>query len=291
MSDELLNRRRNMNIIVCVKRVPLTQEVDLEIDETGKKIKEDALAYVINDWDNYAIEAAVQLQENLGGAVIAVTLGSEDDEEVLRRALAMGADRAVRIDPGDLAPDGYLTAKILAKTISEMVFDLVLTGVQSDDHNTGMVGTMLAEQLGLAHAAVTNGIEPEDGSAKVRVELEGGIDEVSRIQLPALLTIQTGINEPRYVSIMGIRKAKKKELKVMSLEDLGFTGDDLIPRTRIEEVFLPPETEGAEMIEGNPAEMAEAIIRIMGEKGVTVLNGRYICDSRTPKREDSGHYL
>lgn len=259
-----------MNIIVCVKRVPLTQEVDLEIDDTGKKIKEDALVYVINDWDNYAIEAAVQLQETLGGAVTAVTLGSEDDEEVLRRALAMGADRAVRVDPGGLAPDGYLTAKILAKTISDLPFDLVLTGVQSDDHNTGMVGTMLAEQLGLAHAAVTNGIEPEDGSAKVRVELEGGIDEVSRIQLPALLTIQTGINEPRYVSIMGIRKAKKKELKVMSLEDLGFTGDDLIPRTRIEEVFLPPETEGAEMIEGNPAEMAEAIIRIMGEKGVTV---------------------
>jgi electron transfer flavoprotein beta subunit len=122
----------------------------------------------------------------------------------------------------------------------------------------------------LAHAAVCNGIEPEEGTVKVRVELEGGIDEVSRLQLPALLTIQTGINEPRYVSIMGIRKAKKKELKVMSLEDLGFAAEDLTPQTLIEAVFLPPETEGAEMIEGNPAEMAEAVIRIMGEKGVTV---------------------
>ncbi len=259
-----------MNIIVCIKRVPLTQEVDLEIDDTGKKIKEDALAYVINDWDNYAIEAAVQLQEALGGDVTAVTIGSEDDEEVLRRALAMGADRAIRIDPGNLAPDGYLNARILAKPISELDYDLILTGVQSEDQNTGMVGIMLAEQLGLAHAAITNGLEPEEGTAKVRVELEGGIDEVSRIQLPALLTIQTGINEPRYVSIMGIRKAKKKELKVMSLEDLGFTAEDLTPQTRIEEVFLPPETEGAEMIEGNPAEMAETIMRIMGEKGVTV---------------------
>jgi electron transfer flavoprotein beta subunit len=259
-----------MNIIVCIKRVPLTQEVDLEIDGTGKKIKEDALAYVINDWDNYAIEAAVQLQEALGGDVTAVTIGSEDDEEVLRRALAMGADRAVRIDPGGLDLDGYLNAKVLAKTIVDLEYDLIFTRVQSEDHNTGMVGIMLAEQLGLAHAAVTNGIEAEDGSVKVRVELEGGIDEVSRVQLPALLTIQTGINEPRYVSIMGIRKAKKKELKVMSLEDLGFAPDDLTPQTRIEEVFLPPETEGAEMIEGNPAEMADSIIRIMGEKGVTV---------------------
>ncbi len=259
-----------MNIIVCVKRVPLTQEVDLEVDDSGKKIKEDALAYVINDWDNYAIEAAVQLQENQGGEVTAVTIGNEDDEEVLRRALAMGADRAVRIDPGDLDLDGYLNARILAKTIGDLEYDLIFARVQSEDHNTGMVGIMLAEQLGLVHAAVTNGIEPEDGTVKVRVELEGGIDEVSRVQLPALLTIQTGINEPRYVSIMGIRKAKKKELKVMSLEDLGFAPDDLTPQTRIEEVFLPPETDGAEMIEGNPAEMAETIIRIMGEKGVTV---------------------
>ena len=259
-----------MNIIVCVKRVPLTQEVDLEIDDTGKKIKEEALAYVINDWDNYAIETAVQLQENLGGEVTAVNIGHEDDEEVLRRALAMGADRAIRIDPGDLTPDGSLTAEILGKTISDLEYDLVLTGVQSDDRNSGMVGIMLAERLGLAHAAVANGFEPENGTAKVRVELEGGIDEVSSIQLPALLTIQTGINEPRYVSIMGIRKAKKKELKVMSLADLGFNPDDLTPRTRIEEVFLPPETEGAEMIEGDSAKMAEMIIRIMGEKGVSI---------------------
>ncbi|MCG6880995.1 MAG: electron transfer flavoprotein subunit beta/FixA family protein [Deltaproteobacteria bacterium] len=259
-----------MNIIVCVKRVPLTQEVDLEIDGSGKKIKEDALAYVINDWDNYAIEAAVQLQENLGGEVTAVTIGVEDDEEVLRRALAMGADRAVRIDPGELVTDGYLDATILAKTISGLEYDLILTGVQSEDRNTGMVGIMLAEQLGLAHAAVTNGVAPEENAATVHVELEGGIDEVSRIQLPALLTIQTGINEPRYVSIMGIRKAKKKELKVMTLDDLGFGAEALIPQTQIEEVFLPPETEGAEMIEGDAATVAETLIRIMGEKGVAV---------------------
>jgi len=182
----------------------------------------------------------------------------------------MGADRAVRIDPGELVTDGYLDAAILAKTISGLDYDLILTGVQSEDRNTGMVGIMLAEQLGIAHAAVTNGIAPEENAATVHVELEGGIDEISRIQLPALLSIQTGINEPRYVSIMGIRKAKKKELKMMTLDDLGFGAEALIPQTQIEEVFLPPETEGAEMIEGDAATVAETLIRIMGEKGVTV---------------------
>ncbi len=259
-----------MHSIVCIKRVPLTQEVDLEIREDGKGIQTDALAFVINDWDNYAIETAVQLQESLGGEVTAVTIGNEDDEEVLRRALAMGADRAIRIDPGDRELDGYLTSRILAEVIRPLDYDLILTGVQSDDDNTGMVGIMLGEHLGLAHAAVTNGIEAEEASATVRVELEGGIDEVSTVQFPALLTIQTGINEPRYVSIMGIRKAKKKELKVLSLEDLNLSPEDLTPRTVIEELFLPPETEGAEMIEGDPSTIADAVLRIMGEKGVSI---------------------
>jgi electron transfer flavoprotein beta subunit len=133
-----------------------------------------------------------------------------------------------------------------------------------------MVGIMLAEHLGLSHAAVVTGVEPEGEEATIKVELEGGMDEVSKIRLPALLSIQTGINEPRYVSIMGIRKAGKKELKVLTVDDLNLTEDDLTPRTVVEEVFLPPETEGAEMIEGDASAVAEEIIRILTEKGVTV---------------------
>jgi len=259
-----------MNIIVCIKRVPMTQEVDLEIDDTGRGIKTDALAYVINDWDNYCIEEAVRLQETLGGSVTAITIGGEDDEEVLRRALAMGADRAVRIDPGTRELDGFVISKILAKAIQGMSHDLVLTGVQADDDNAGAVGILLAEHLGLGHAAVVTGVEVADGKATVRVELEGGMDEVSTIRLPSLLTIQTGINEPRYVSIMGIRKAGKKELTVIPVTDLGLSDDELTPMTRIEEVFLPPETEGAEMIEGDAASVALEIIRIIKEKGVNL---------------------
>ena len=257
-----------MEIIVCVKRVPLTQEVDLEINLQKTDVKKDMLAYSINEWDNYAIEEAVVLKEKHGGNVTAVTVGTEEDEEVLRRCLAMGADKAIRVETGDLVLDGFGVAKILAKLIQGMPHDLVLTGVQADDLNEGAVGTMVAEMLNLAHAAVVTDVAPEGDEATVRVELEGGVEELSRVKLPALLSIQTGINEPRYVSIMGIRKAAKKELNVVSIEDLGLSKEDLAPWTTVEELFLPPETEGAQFLEGDPATVAEEILRILKEKGV-----------------------
>lgn len=260
-----------MNIIVCVKRVPLTQEVSLRIDEPKKDVRKEDLAYLINEWDNYAIEEAVLLREGLGGGTVtAINIGSEDDEEVLRRALAMGADKSVRVDPGDRVLDGFVISKVLSQVIKDMDYDLVLTGVQADDDNNGMVGIMLAEHLGLPHATVVTGIEPQGNEAIIKVELEGGMDEISKIRLPALLSVQTGINEPRYVSVMGIRKARKKELKVIKIEELHLSEEDLSPRTIIEEVFLPPETEGAEIIEGDPSTVAEKIIRILLEKGVNV---------------------
>jgi electron transfer flavoprotein beta subunit len=193
-----------------MKRVPMTQEADLVIDRGAKDIKRDALPFVVNEWDNYAVEEAIQLKERLGGEVTAVTVGKEDDEEVLRRALAMGADRAIRIDPGTWVLDHFGISRVLSRVIQDMPHDLVLTGVQADDDNCGMVGILLAEHLNLPHAAVVTKIEPRDTEALIRVELEGGMDEVSRIPLPCLLSIQTGINEPRYVSIMGIRKAGRK---------------------------------------------------------------------------------
>jgi len=259
-----------MKIAVCVKRVPLTQEVDLEIDAGGKDVRKGMLAYVINEWDNYAIEEAVLLKENFEGDVTAVTIGGEDDEEVLRRCLAMGADRAIRVDPGTLELDALALSRILSEVIKGLHCDLILTGVQADDMNEGSVGIMLAEHLGLAHAAVVTGVEPEATGATVRVELEGGMDEVTKVSFPAVLSIQTGINEPRYVSIMGVRKAAKKELKVVKVEDLGLTDADLSMKTMVEEIFLPPETEGAQILEGDPGTVADEILRIIKEKGVDV---------------------
>jgi electron transfer flavoprotein beta subunit len=259
-----------MDIIVCVKNVPFTREADLVLDASRHDVRKDMLAYVINEWDNYAIEEAIRIKEQTGSNVAAVTLGKEEDEEVLRRCLAMGADQAVCIEPGALKPDAFMTAGILAVVIKSMPHDLILTGVQSDDLNHAIVGIMLAERLGLAHAAVVNSLKPEDGKAQISIELEGGQEEVVRIFMPALLTIQTGINEPRYVSIMGIRKAAKKEIRVIQAEDLGIPAVDLQPDLTIAEMFLPPETEWAEMLQGDTSSVSDQIIRIIREKGVSL---------------------
>ena len=257
-----------MDMVVCVKRVPFTQEVDLEIGAEKKEVDRESLAYVINDWDHYAIEEAIRLKEQGEGTVTAITIGREEDEEVLRRCLAMGADQARRIDPGEGTLDGQGVARILARGLADIPFDLILCGVQAEDDNQGMVGIMLAEHLGLAHAAVVTGIEPREGELIVQCELEGGMDERSKIKLPALLTVQTGINEPRYVSIMKIKKAAKKLLEVIRLADLNFCPDDLAPQVLVEELFLPPETGGSEMITGDPMQAAEKILQLLKEKGV-----------------------
>jgi len=258
-----------MDIVVCVKRVPLTEEVDLVVDEHKKGIKKDQLAFVLNDWDNYAIEEAILLKEKHGGTVTAITVGDEDDEEVLRRCLAMGADRAIRIEAGDMSRfDSLGISKMLSRVVKDLPFDLVFTGVLADDDYGGMVGMMMAEQLGLNHACMVTAIEIEDGKARTTSELEGGLGEVSLVELPALLAIQTGINEPRYVSILGIRKAAKKELKVMDLSELGISDEELTPRAIIEEVYLPPETEGAQILAGDPDKIASDFVEILTKKGV-----------------------
>jgi electron transfer flavoprotein beta subunit len=258
-----------MDIVVCVKRVPLTEEVDLVVDQQKKGVKKDQLAFVLNDWDNYAIEEAILLKEKHSGTVIAVTVGNEDDEEVLRRCLAMGADSAIRVEAGDMSRfDSFGIAKILSKVVTDLPHDLVFAGVLADDDNSGMVGMLMAEELNLNHSCMVTAIELKDGTVQTTSELEGGLGEVSLVDLPALLTIQTGINEPRYVSILGIRKAAKKELKVMDLAELGIPDDELAPRTIIEEVYLPPETEGAQILSGDPDQIAADFIEILTKKGV-----------------------
>ncbi len=258
-----------MDIIVCVKNVPDVEEADLKISDKGTDIDKEDLVFNINDWDNYAIEEAVLLKEKQGGTVTAVTVGNEDDEDVLRRCLAIGADRAIRIEVGDISRfDSFGISKIISHVIKDLPFDLIFTGVLAEDDYHGMVGMMMAEELNINHANMVTAIEIEDGKARTTSELEGGLSEVSLIELPALLTIQTGINEPRYVSILGIRKAAKKELKIMDLADLGISDGEISPRTIIEEAFLPPETEGAEILTGDADKIASDIIEILKKKGV-----------------------
>lgn len=261
-----------MEIIVCVKRVPETAEADIVIDKTGKDIEKGGLVFDINEWDNYAVEEAVLLKEKYGGSVTVMSLGPEEANETLRRALAMGADEAIRLtDPAFSGSDGYAIARVLSQVIKPLTYDLILTGVQAEDDGYGQVGPTLAEILGISHAAVVNGIEEIEGRrARIRRELEGGLEEVLDIELPAVMTIQSGINEPRYVSIMGIRKVAKKEIKALGVGDLAMKTDEIGEagsRTLIERVFLPPVGEGAQMIEGTMDQIAERVVTIVKEKG------------------------
>ena len=260
-----------MNIIVCIKRVPETREADVSIDRSGRDIDKSGLVFDLNEWDRYATEEAILLKEKHGGNVSVVSMGGEESNESLRKSLAMGADDAVRLtDPLFHESDGFTTAKILAEAIRKIPFDLILTGAQSEDDGYGQVGVALAELLGIPHAALVTRIETENRKIRAHRELEGGLEEVFEIDLPALLTIQTGINEPRYVSIMGIRKVAKKEIKTLGASDLnleagevGLPGSDI----RLEKLFFPSVGEGAKILEGKPEELALKLFDVLKEKG------------------------
>jgi electron transfer flavoprotein beta subunit len=261
-----------MDVIVCIKRVPEVAEVDLQVDPIGKGIKERDLVFSLNDWDNYAVEEAVRIKEKHGGKVTAITVGPEESEDVLRRALALGADEAVRVtDPATEGSDAYVIAKVLAAVIKDIPYDVILTGVQANDDGYAQVGATLAELLGVPHATLVTAMEINEKRAKVHRELEGGMEEVLECALPALFTIQSGINEPRYVSIMGIRKVAQKEIKVLDLTTVGLSPQDVGAggsMSLIERIFPPPMGEGAEILTGGPDAVAAKVADIFVKGGV-----------------------
>jgi len=177
-----------------------------------------------------------------------ITIGPEESKEVLTRCLAMGADRALRIE-GPASQDGHLIAKILSQVIKNQSFDLILTGVQAEDDNYGQVGVSLAQMLGLPHAAIVTHIEMTGDKVKVKRELEGGIDEVIELKLPAVLSIQTGINEPKYVSLAALLEAEDKETKDLGLEEVGITAGESVD-TKIDQVCFPTRWENGRNIKG-----------------------------------------
>jgi electron transfer flavoprotein beta subunit len=261
-----------MDIIVCVKHVPETAEADIKIASTGKTIEKTGLVFDINEWDDYAVEEAVRIKESFGGTVTVITVGSEDADSTLRKCLARGADKAIRLtDPKFEGSDGYVIAKILHKAIKDLPFDLIFTGAQAGDDGYAMVGPILAEFLGIPHATMVKKIELKNGIARVNRELEGGLEEIVEVKLPAVLTIQTGINEPRYVSIMGIRKAMKKEIKVLGLAELGLNENEVGEAgswIKIEKMYVPPVEKQAEFLKGTPEEIASKIAEILKARGL-----------------------
>ena len=261
-----------MKILVTVKEVA---EVEDEFQISGLDVDESYLEYDLNEWDDYAVEEAVQTsEENDDVEVVTVTIGPERAEETVRMALAKGADRAVRVWDDALEGAEYLSveakAELLAAVAEEEEPDLVFSGVQAADDSNGATGVALANKLDMEWAAVVNtlDLDIEGEVAHVHRELEGGVEELTDVQTPAVLTIQSGINEPRYASLRGIRQAQQKPLDVHGLGDLGLdesTLDADIERTSMYE----PESEGdATLWEGSAEETAGELADFLREKGV-----------------------
>jgi electron transfer flavoprotein beta subunit len=261
-----------VKIVVAVKQVAqLDDEFELRADGSG--VDADFLDYELNEWDSFSVEEALSILEGVDGdgEVVVVSVGDEESEEGIRTCLAMGADRGVRVwDPSLEGADALAVARVLAAAAEREHPDLVLCGVQSSDAVYGATGIAMAAHLGWPHVAVVTDLEydPSAPSATVDRELEGGLKQRVRVRCPALITVQTGINEPRYANLRAIKQAKEKPLDELGLADLELDADAVSQAAgaRMRQMTTPERGEGAEMLEGTPAEVAQRIAGIIEEK-------------------------
>ena len=260
-----------MEILICARRVPDTSENEIELNSSGNDIERDDLVYSVNEPDNYAVEEALQIVAKEGGHVTVVTVGSDEDEEVLRREMAMGANQGVLLaDETFSGSDGKGIATILKAYVEKNHYDLILTGVQAED-GAAQVGGMLAALLDYPYASLVNSIQVVDAKKlKVGREIEGGSKEVNEINLPCVLSIQTGINEPRYVGMRGIRQVASVEIPTLGTAELevdaGTVGEAAAKVKRVD-YFVPKMGKGAEILQGKREEIIEKLIELMKAKG------------------------
>ena len=259
-----------MEILVCIRRVPDTSENEIELNAQGNDIERDELVYSVNEPDNYAVEEALQIRDRVGGSVTVVTVGNEEDDEILRRELAMGANQAVLLsDEGFDGSDGRGIATILKNFVQQGHYDLILTGVQADD-GAAQVGGMLAAMLDYPFASLVNSITVEDGMLKVSREIEGGNREINEIELPCVLSIQTGINEPRYVGMRGIRQVASVPIPRIGAPDLGVEKSAVgqtAAKIRRVDYFVPVQGKGAEILHGSREENADRVLELVAANG------------------------
>jgi electron transfer flavoprotein beta subunit len=263
-------REVNVEILVCAQRVPDTSENEIQINSAGNDIERDELVYSINEPDNYAVEEALQIIARVGGNVTVVTVGSEDDEEILRREMAMGANHGVLITDDVFAgSDGRGVATLLKAFVRKGNYDLILTGVQAED-GAAQVGGMLAAMLDYPFASLVNSIEVFDGKLKISREIAGGEKEISEIDLPCILSIQTGINEPRYVGMKGIRAVASLPVPNFGAADLGVDPTAVGQagaKVRRVDYFVPAVGKTAEMLAGTREENVERVFELVAAKG------------------------
>jgi electron transfer flavoprotein beta subunit len=244
-----------VNIIVCIKQVPAK---DAPLSIAGNWIRESDIGFEMNEPDSYALEEALRLKEKHGGEVIALSMGPERVKQTIKEALAKGADRGIHIADDKFAQlDPLGSAKSIAAAIQQQKHDLVLTGLQSDDHGFGQTGVLLAGVLDVPHATIIMAIEVDGQKLKLKRELEAGWFQHIECPLPAVLTIQSGINKVRYATLKGIMAAKKKEITTIARESLGVSVE---PTQRVEKIYVPTKTKKTEFLTGTPKEVASKLV-------------------------------
>jgi len=246
-----------LKILVCIKQVP-QKDAPLKLNQDGTWIRED-VSYEVNEPDAYALEEALRQKEKHGGEVAVITSGPARAQQVLREALAKGADRAIHLeDAAFVALDAFNTARAIAAAIREEKFELIFTGLQSDDYGYAQTGVILAELLGWPHATIIMQIEKTESGIKVKRELEAGYFQHVEMPLPAVLTIQSGINKLRYATLLGIKQAKNKPLRKITLAEVqpALAGNGL----KIEKLYIPQKTKKTEMLDGAPGEIAKKLV-------------------------------
>jgi electron transfer flavoprotein beta subunit len=259
-----------MEILVCVKRVPDSAENEISVGAGGADIAREDLVYAVNEWDNYAVEEAIQIVEREGGSVTVVALGDPEIEESVRREMAMGAEAGLMlVDDGFHGSDGLGVATILKAAAQKKAYDLILTGAQADD-GAAQVGGMLAALLDVPYASLVNMVEVNGPTLRIGREIEGGSQELSDIDLPCVLSIQTGINEPRYVGLRGIRKVASVEIPVLDGAALGVDPaavGQAAAKVRRVDYFVPAAGAGADMLTGSTQEVASQLVELLKAKG------------------------
>lgn len=256
-----------MKILIAVKQVSVLEE-DFELAADGRDIEKDFRSFDLNEWDDYSLEQALLIKEaGPGVEVVVVTVGDDEADAGLRKCLAKGADRAIRVwDDGLAGSDPLAIGRVLAKVASREQPDVFFAGVQSSDFAFGSTGLAVAGFLGWPHVAVVSHLELDGSKATIRRELEGGLEESMEVDLPAVLTIQLGINKPRYASLRGIKQAAALPIEAVSPADLGLTGSELGEAgsgSRVRRMYVPEKGSGAQLIEGTPAEQAAKLAQII----------------------------
>ncbi|NLM21762.1 MAG: electron transfer flavoprotein subunit beta/FixA family protein [Peptococcaceae bacterium] len=250
-----------MNIVVVIKQ---TFDTEAKIVLKDGQIDPSGVSLVINPYDEFAIEEALRIQKKFGGEVTVVSCGGPRSQEAIRTALAMGCDKGVQIDETALeSVDEYVRAEVLAKAISEMPYDIILGGRIAVDDRSSQVAVRLAEALNIPSVSSVVKLDIENNIATATREIDGGT-EIIEVPLPAMITAQKGLNEPRYPTMPGIMKARKKELKVINPADLGVS--DLSAKMKVQNYSLPTPRQGGKKIEGEPAEAARELARLLREE-------------------------